>query len=157
MTRKGSELKTGMTWVVVADSSQAEIYSRAKRFSQLEAVQSLREPAARSKEQNLVTDAPGRSFDSGGQGRHAMEPDHTEKQNLRIKFADQIADVLEAGRQAGHFKQLILVAAPALLGELRAQLDDATVKLVRDEIDKDMTDATPAEIAALIDSHSKQG
>ena len=152
MTRKGSELKRGVTWVVVADSTQADIYSRAKRFSQLEAVQSLSEPSARSKEKDLITDAPGRSFDSGGKGRHAMETDHTEKQNLRIKFADRIADLLKSARQEGRFKHLVLVAAPALLGELRAQLDDATAKLVRDEIDKDMTAATPDDIVKLIDS-----
>ncbi len=152
MTRKGSEISSGATWVVVADSSQADIYSRARRRSPLELVQSLSEPAARAKEKDLLADAPGRSFDSGGQGRHAMEPDHTEKQNLRINFADRIADFLESGRQAGNFKQLILVAAPALLGELRTQLNDPTAKLIRVAVDKDMTDATPARIAELIDA-----
>ena len=72
MTSNTNEPATGVTWVVVADASRAEIYSRQKRFSQLEPVQHLIEPEARSKEQELASDAPGRAFDSRGEGRHCL-------------------------------------------------------------------------------------
>jgi protein required for attachment to host cells len=151
MTRSDSVLSGGTTWVVVADSSRADIYSRAKRFSELESVKSFKEPAARAREQDLVSDGPGRSFDSKGSGRHAMESDQSEKHNLRAKFAKTIADELELSRQMHRFSHLILVAAPAMLGELRAHLSTETTKLVRDEIDKDMTAETATRIAELLD------
>ena len=53
-------------------------------------------------------------------------------------FAQQIAAALEEGRQAGHYTQLIIVAAPAMLGELRRQLSDPTGKLVVAEYSKDL-------------------
>ncbi len=80
-----------------------------------------------------------------------MEPDHSEKANIRANFAKSIADELELSRQMHRFSHLILVAAPAMLGELRAQLSAETAKLVRDELDKDMTAETAARIAELLD------
>lgn len=142
----------GYTWVVVADASRADLYKRQTRRSPLELIESLAEPRARGKEQDFSADAPGRAFDSGGQGRHAMQGDHTTKQHLREVFAQQIAAELEAGRQAGHFKQLIIVAAPAMLGDLRQQLSAATTKLVAAEFSKDLAGEEPTAIAALIDA-----
>jgi protein required for attachment to host cells len=151
MTRSDSVLSGGTTWVVVAGSSRADIYARAKRFSKLESVKSFEEPAARKREQDLVSDGPGRSFDSKGAGRHAMEPDHSEKDNIRASFARTIADELELSRQMHRFSHLILVAAPAMLGELRVHLSAETAKLVRDEIDKDMTAETVTRITERLD------
>jgi len=151
MTSDTGGLITGVTWVLVADSSQADIYSRQKRLSQLESVQHLTEPEARSREQEFASDSPGRSFDSRGDGRHAMEPDHTGKDHLRETFVRRIASVLESARNANSFQNLVIVAAPALLGELRSQLSSTTQKLVVAEIDKHMTGQEPAAIAALID------
>lgn len=151
MTSNTNEPATGVTWVVVADASRAEIYSRQKRFSQLEPVQQLIEPEARSKEQELASGASGRAFDSRGEGRHAMEPHHTSKEHLRETFAHRIASVLESARAANRFQHLVIVAAPALLGELRAQLSSAMQKQVLAEFDKHMTEQEPASIAALID------
>lgn len=151
MRNDTSELNSGVTWVVVASADRAEFYSRQKRYSQLEAVQHLEEPGARSKEQDLVSDTPGRAFDSGGQGRHSMEPNHTGKELLRESFAHRIAEVLESARSADRFQHLVIVAAPAVLGELRSQLSSATQKRVAVEIDKHMTGQEPAAVAALID------
>jgi len=128
------------------------LYKRQTRRSPLELIESLAEPRARGKEQEFSADAPGRAFDSGGQGRHAMEADHTTKQHLREVFAQQVAALLEAGRQAGCYQQLIIVAAPAMLGDLRQQLSAATTKLVAAEFSKDLTGQEPAAVAALIDA-----
>ena len=144
--------RRGNAWVVVADAYRADIYKRETRRGPLELVLSLIELGARGREQDYAADAPGRSFDSGGQGRHAMESSHAMKQHLREAFAQQIAAELEAGRQAGHFKKLIVIAAPAMLGELRRQFSDATAKMVTAEFSKDLTAQDPAAIVTLIDA-----
>jgi len=110
-----------IAWIVVADAAYAEIFRRRKRFSKLERVGELSEPRARARERELVSDAPGRSFDSHGHGRHAMEADQNAKQSLREGFARQIAERLSTARASGEFGQLVIVAAPAMLGELRSQ------------------------------------
>jgi protein required for attachment to host cells len=151
MTVKQDESLTGVTWVVVADSGRVDIYSRQKRFSPLESVQRLTEPEARLKAHELASDAPGRSFDSHGQGRHAMEPDQSAKEHLRESFVRRISDVLESAHNEGRFQQLVIVAAPAVLGALRQQLSQAVQKQVVAEIDKNMTDQDQETIASLID------
>jgi protein required for attachment to host cells len=140
----------GITWVVVADAAKAYIYSRPTRRGSLELVQVFSEPAARSAEHDLVSDSPGRTFDSLGSARHAKQPEHTAKQNLRTSFARQIADFIESGRTANRFADLVIVAAPALLGELRTHFDAPLLQIIRAEIPKHMTAATPAEITAAI-------
>jgi protein required for attachment to host cells len=152
MSNTANTLSRGDTWVLVADASRADIYLRQKRYGPLEAMQCLTEKQARSKEGDLVADEPGRTFDRAGQGRHAMEPDHTEKEHLRTAFAQRICQVLESGRMADRYKRLVIVAAPGMLGELRHHLDAATGKLVAGEFDKEMTGREPEAIIGLIDA-----
>lgn len=140
----------GVTWVVVADAAQARIYSRQTRKAPLELVHSFAEEKARATEHELLTDSPGRTFDSLGAGRHAKQPEHTVRQNLRIAFARQIADFVEAGRTANRFEHLAIVAAPALLGELRSHLSEAALQLLSVTIPKHMTTATPAAVAEAV-------
>lgn len=144
--------QTGVTWVVVVDAGRAEIYSREKRFSELEPVQTLDEPDARTRERDLKTDAPGRAFNSHGTGRHAMEPDQSPKARLREAFAERIAAELEAGRIANQYRHLAIVATPDMLGALRGELSRATQQLVSREIAKKMTGLGPAAIAAELDA-----
>jgi protein required for attachment to host cells len=140
----------GVAWVVVADAAHAQIYVRQNRRAPLELLQTFAEEQARAKEHDLLSDSPGRTFDSMGAGRHAKQPEHTVKQNLREAFARQIADYVEAGRTANRFAHLAIVAAPALLGELRAHLSEPTLQLLDIEIPKRMTTSKPAAIAAAL-------
>lgn len=139
------------TWVLVADARRAEIYRRHESGGPLEMVQHLADDEARARERDLVADKPGRSFDSAGQGRHAMDPAHTEKQHLRSTFARRIARELEAARIADRYAQLVIVAAPAMLGELRAHLDAPTASCVTAEYSKELAGQDPEAVAKLID------
>lgn len=151
MPANSDALARGYTWVVVASAGRAEIYCRQTRSGPLEIVQCLTEDRASAKEQDLVTDEPGRSFDSGGRGRHMMEPRHSGKDQLRKAFAQRIARLLEKARQHECYRQLVLVAAPAMLGELRRQLDDTTAARLAATFDKELTERDPDTIVALID------
>jgi protein required for attachment to host cells len=152
MSTLKENLNSGEIWVLVANASRADIYSRHKKRGPLEVVQCLTEDLARAKEQELVADEPGRAYDSGGQGRHAMEPQHSEKEHLLTSFAQRIAHMLETARQSGRFAQLIIIAAPAMLGKLRGCLDDVTAECVTAEFSKDLTDRNPETIAKLLDA-----
>jgi protein required for attachment to host cells len=142
-----------MTWVVVADAGHADIYLRKKRFGPLERAQSLDASDARLKEHDLSSDAPGRTFDREGVGRHSYEPAHTAKEHARENFARRITRDLDAGRIADDFQHLVIVAAPALLGDIRKHLSRATHHLVSAEIDKEMTGMDLSAICAEIDRH----
>lgn len=56
-------------------------------------------------------------------------------------FAKRLADRLDHGRTQGDFDQLMLVAPPAFLGLLRESLNDQTLKLVSQSVDKNLVQA----------------
>lgn len=145
------KLTSEETWVLVADARRAEFYRRDEPGGPLELVQQLTDDEARARERDLVADKPGRSFDSAGQGRHAMDPAHSEKQRLRSAFAQRITHMLDAARMADRYTQLIIVAAPAMLGELRAHLNAPTASRVAAEFSKELAGQGPEAIAKLID------
>lgn len=127
------------TWVVVADGSRARIFETKRHNSPLLEFKTLLNSAGRLAEAELVSDTKGRSFDSMGRGRHAMEPRSDAKKQKVVEFARRLAAELEKSRVNGDFKQLILVATPAYLGELRKHLGAETTKLVSLELAKDFS------------------
>lgn len=127
------------TWVIVADGSRARIFTTQRHSAPLLEFKALLNPAGRMLEKELVSDSPGRSFDSAGHGRHAMEPKNPIKKHKIMEFARTLAAELEYYRVRGAFKQLILVAPHAYLGELRKHLGTGTASLVSLELAKDFS------------------
>lgn len=133
-------------WVVVAESSRARIFSVVNRISPLSEVEDMINAAARSHERDLTSDLPGRSFDSGGQGRHAMESHVDPKKNEVMVFARKVGERLEAARKTGQFDELYIISSPEFLGILRQNLDDVTKKHVTRTINKNLVQKDEAQI-----------
>jgi len=133
-------------WIVVADEARARILSTDKSTEPLVAIDELTSPEASMAEQDLVSDKPGRSFDSSGQGRHAMGGKTDPKQQYAIRFAKELADNLEKNRQKKAYIKLIVVAAPHFLGLLRKGLSHGVSELVSLEVDKNLTMQEPQKI-----------
>jgi protein required for attachment to host cells len=108
--------------VVVADQSRARIFTVDDPRGPLQQVDELEHPEARKREQELTSDRPGRSFDSAGQGRHAMGTSVEPKKEETIRFAKQITDYVRAAHNEGRCDRLLLAAGPPLLGLLRDKL-----------------------------------
>jgi protein required for attachment to host cells len=134
------------TWVLVADSSRARIFFTANTRGPLREIETLTHPESRLHEQQLTTDLPGRTFDSFGQGRHTKDMEIDPKQHEALIFVKQIADRLDRAREERQLEQLIVVAAPALLGMIRKQLSSTTAALVTLEMDKNITLLNAKEI-----------
>ncbi|TCK18618.1 protein required for attachment to host cells [Thiogranum longum] len=132
-------------WVVVADQSRARIFAVDDPHGPLLQVDKLEHPEARKREQELTSDRPGRSFDSAGQGRHAMGTAVEPKKEEALRFAKQIADYLQAAHREGRFNRLLLVAGPPLLGLLRDKLKVLSGANIS-EIDKNLGQYEAQEI-----------
>ena len=137
-------------WILCANGARATIYSADSDSEPLLEVASLQHPEARSKEQDLVTDRPGRSFDSFGAGRHAMAYGVGPKATEEIRFAREVVDRLEQGRVGHAFDRLVVVAAPTFLGHLRDSMGAPLAAAVRLEIDKDYTTLRPEELRSRL-------
>ena len=138
------------TWILVADSSRARIFSAETPSAPLKEINTLAHPAGRIHEQHLTSDLPGHDSDSSGAGRHGYQDEVEPKEQEVIDFAKHIAKHLEQARSTNKFKQLLIVAAPAFLGTLRSQLTDQTRKTVSIELDKNLTQQKPEVIRTYL-------
>lgn len=134
------------TWVVTAESSRAKIFAVENRISPLREVDDMAHDEGRERDQDMVSDRPGRAFDSTGEHRHAMERQVDPKRHEVELFAKRVADRLDQARTKGDCDQIVLIAAPEFLGVLRQQLNANTAKLVSKTIDKNLVQKTEAEL-----------
>jgi len=133
-------------WILVANSSRARLFSAVSPTGPIQEVEGFAHPEARVHEQELTSDLPGRTFDSAGQGRHAMEVKVGPKEQEQINFAGQLGKYLEQGRVGHSYDHLFLVVTPAFLGLIRQKLTRETASLADSQIDKDLTLHTAEEI-----------
>lgn len=137
-----------VTWIIVADGSRARIFEAVRAGADMHERETLAHPASRLHEQELTSDLPGRAFDSSGEGRHAMGSKVEPKKHEVEEFAKQIAGHLDKARTENRLDNIVVIAAPAMLGMLRSALSAETKKLVATEIDKDLTQHSVADIQA---------
>lgn len=127
------------TWILIADASRARLFEHQRSLRSLELVFEDDRPQLRDRELMRDSDRPGRSHESVGQTRHAMQPHTTNDQRIREHFARELTERLQLGANEHQFGQLLLVAPPAMLGALRSQLGEGLRERVIAEIDKDLT------------------
>lgn len=144
------------TWILVADGARARIISRVVEGFGASADTTISEPynfeEDRLPSRELAGERPTRVHDRFGPGRHAVEPKQTPNRKLVARFATEIADMLSDCLKARGFDRLIVVAPPAMLGDLRKSLSNHVRAKVIAEIDKDMTKAGIPEVMKHIEA-----
>ena len=124
--------------VLVANQAEAQIYSSDRLAEHLSQVDVMLNKEGAAHPRDLLSDAPGRAFDRFGSARHAMEPATGVKAEVRRRFVKEMVERLEAGYLKGDFDQLVILAAPAVLGVIRKTLTPDLVRIVIKEIPKDV-------------------
>lgn len=132
-------MKATTTWILVANGTQAIIARNLGPGHGLEPdlEHEFHGPNLPSRE--IVSDAPGRAYDSAGQGRHALESPTDPKRHNQQAFAREIAAHIDSAAARNAFDRLVLVAAPQMLGELRHGLSNSAKAKVSGELPKDLT------------------
>lgn len=110
--------------IIVADQSKARFFSVDSPEGELNEIQHLEHDVAREKSGTLASDRPGRSFDSGGQGRHAMSASVDAMEQEAIRFAKEIAEHASTACRTGSYNHLVIVAGDHLLGLLRESVSN---------------------------------
>ncbi|HEX8585128.1 MAG TPA: host attachment family protein [Allosphingosinicella sp.] len=138
------------TFVVVADGKKMLFFRNEgdAEFLKLE-VEGKRVQEDLS-DQEMSTDKAGRTFDaSGGAGRSAYE--ETDFHQLEEdRFAHETAEILKKRALKNEFEQLIIVAPPRTLGELRKHYHKEVEKRLAGEIAKDLTGHPVLEIEKIL-------
>ncbi len=143
-------LKHGL-WVIVADGEKA-LFLRNQgdsRFPNLEVVQEMAQENPPTREQG--SDRPGRYNDGPTVHRSAVQDTDWHRLN-KDRFANEIAGRLYRLAHKGEFDDVVLIAPPRVLGEMRQKLHQEVGDKARAEIPKTLTNHTIAEIETLLQS-----
>ena len=115
-------LPNAPTCIVACAATSARLWTSSSRFGEWTPIAEFSDDDAAQPEKSFASDRPGRAFDSFGSGRHAMADSETGRRHETRQFARQLADYLNAGIAANEFENLVLIASPAFLGHIRAEL-----------------------------------
>ncbi len=134
------------TWIVVADGARARIFLNKGPGTGLVPALDHDLTGSTLTSHEIGSDRPGVTFSSAGPGRHAMAPRTDPQQHAEHEFIKQVAKAIKGGLDQHAFEQIILVAPPKALGDLRADLDPRALKLVTSELHKDLTHLSPHQL-----------
>lgn len=135
-------------WVLVADGEKALFFENAgnRKTPNFKVVRELELENPPTREQG--TDSPGRMNDVGS-GQSAME--ETDWHRLaQDRFAKDAAELLYKYAHRNRFKQIVLCAAPRILGELRKELHPEVTAKVIGEVPKNLTNHPVDQIERIL-------
>lgn len=144
----GIRMKHG-TWVLVADGEKALFLRNGgdAQYPDLDVVRKIEEENPPTREQG--SDRPGRYND--GPTVHRSAVDDTDWHKLaKERFADEIAEQLYRLAHRGDFDEIILVAPPPVLGNMRKKLHKAVTERVIAEVPKTLTNLPVADIETML-------
>jgi protein required for attachment to host cells len=160
-----------ITWILVADGKTAQIYKRTimeryiplaakgkhrhtEEVHALELVPVLAEPlmAEPPTTYQMGRNQTGMVFESSGGARHMSEPNIDARKEVKQHFAQRIADFLNTAKIGKAFGRLVLVAPPAMLGEIEARLNANARSKVSIKLPKDLTHLSGHELAEHLEN-----
>lgn len=138
-----------VTWVMVANASQAKFFSNTGPQRGLQIIKTLAHPESREKTSNLVSDRSGSRIGTGhGAFTQATDPKHHEAE----RFAQEVTRELEHGLANKAYDRLILVASAPFSGLVNHHLPGQVRSRLSESIDKDYTRLPATALTAQIRS-----
>ena len=145
---KDFQLKSN-SWVVVADGEKA-LFLVNKGDAEYPNLDVFREEE-QDNPPNREQAANRRGRFNNGPNVHRSAVDDTDWHQLaKERFAKELADILYKKAHAGAFEQIVLVAPPGTLGELRHQMHQEVSNKVIGEIDKTLTNHALDDIEKIV-------
>jgi protein required for attachment to host cells len=143
------------SYVLVADGAKMLFFRNEGDAEHLNLEVVSAEQQADDYDRDIKTDLAGRMPSSPGVGgaSSAEEPDY--HQQAEDRFAADAADRINRAALAGQFEQLIIVAPPRTLGELRRHYHKETEARIAAEIPKDLTGHPVDRIEQALSNYDK--
>lgn len=138
-------MKPIVTWVLVADGAQAQVFEHGGPGKGLTPIKDLHFEQEPLRARDINSDRPGRHFGGGVGSRSGME-DSDPVAVREERFVKGLAEKLETMRQQGRFDRLIIAAAPSALGDLRPALSDQVKQTIMAELPKDLTNVPKGQL-----------
>ena len=146
-------MKRAKLWYVIADGGRARfvehddqgVFRTLSSFVSTELHKSTNE---------LGRDRPARVKESATPARHAVEPRRDLHEAAKDAFIRTVATELAAQLKDGKFDELVLVAPPGVIAELKDALSKPIAKLVVEELQKDLTKVPDHELTGHLSTSS---
>lgn len=111
-------------WLLVANAARARCFERDPENGHLRELAGFVHEQSRLKRSQLGDDRPGHAMKGGASTQFEAHTDVHQKH--REQFARELAAYLDEAALAHRYDKLVLIASTPFLGELRAQLGDAS-------------------------------
>jgi protein required for attachment to host cells len=139
-----------ITWIMVANASQAKLFANHGPKKGLQFIKELVHPESREKTSNLVSDRSGSHTGTGhGAFVQATDPKHHEAE----RFAQEVSRELDDGRINNAYDRLILVASAPFMGLVNSRLPEPVRSKISEIIDKDYTRLPVKDLAGHLESY----
>ena len=120
------------TYILIADGSRARLLSRTTEKPQLAQLEDWDHEAGR------LPDFLSEDAEAGHENHHSsMTASNDPKRHSQQVFAKKLAEYLK--QSSSRYDELIVVAAPKFLGDLRKEFDGEVSKKILSELHKDLT------------------
>jgi protein required for attachment to host cells len=130
---------------VIADGGHAR-FVRPASDNALHTFEAVDSSTVHKRDHDLVSDRPGRAFESGTIGRHAYSPRTDPHELAKDHFAHAVARRVNAASAASAFNELVIVAPAHVLSELTDALDGPTKAKLLGSLAKDLVKTPDHEL-----------
>jgi protein required for attachment to host cells len=139
-------MKPIRTWIVVADGAFARVFESLGASQRLVPIEAMTMSGDHRASHEILADRPGRTNESVGPTRHAIEPSTDPHRSLKRTFAEHVVHTLASRLADKSFDRFVLVAPPKTLGDLRGALTPALRSVLHAEVAKDLIKTPQNEI-----------
>jgi protein required for attachment to host cells len=130
---------------VIADGGHAR-FVRPASDNALHTFEAVDSVTLHKRDHDLVSDRPGRAFESGTAARHAYTPRTDPHEMAKDQFTREVARMINATSAADEFHELVVVAPSHVLSELTECLDAATRAKLLGSLAKDLVNTPDHEL-----------
>ncbi|MGH6866652.1 MAG: host attachment protein [Methyloceanibacter sp.] len=131
-------MRKAKLWYVIADGGRARFVERDDGGA-FRTVASMVSTELHARSSGLGRDRPARVKESATRARSSIEPRRGLKQQAKDDFIEVVADELDVERGRGKYDELMLVAPPGVLTELKQKLSKPVAEIVVSDLQKDLT------------------
>ena len=146
-------MKRAKLWYVIADGGRARFVARDEEGA-FRTLSSFVSTELHKSTHELGRDRPARVKESATPARHAVEPRRDLHEAAKDDFIRTVATELAAQLKDGKFDELVLVAPPGVIAELKDALSKPIAKLVVKELKKDLTKVPDHELTGHLSTSS---
>jgi protein required for attachment to host cells len=132
-------------WYVIADGGRAR-FVEGDGEGTFRTLSSFVSTELHKSAHELGRDRPARVKESASPARSAIEPRRDLHRAAKENFIRTVADTLAAELKEGKFDELVLVAPPGVIAELKHSLSKPMSRVVVKELHKDLTKVPDHEL-----------